>query len=171
MNDGNVSGLASGLAKAIKDLRRDVETLNRQMITMQPLMRLNRATCTGQITPTTEQDVPGCTLTININRPRTILLVIGIFDVEINSGSNTIFNGHLSLDGVNRAPDAVLENNDGVADVRATISQVWCPEIAAVGSHTIKLTAQRVTGTATCTVRATNTGLILGNAQVNHQPS
>ena len=74
-----------------------------------------------QTITTTEQDVPGTYMTLNV-MSGTTALVWGTFDIETTSAGGTTIIGRLALEGVNQTGEVILIDDNSQ---RWTLGQHW----------------------------------------------
>ncbi len=104
----------------------------------------------------TQIDIVGATLTLP---SAGTYLIWGVFDVQFpaNTGADTFF-GSLSVNGVIQPYSVSVKDDNTASGPRGTITGVWL--VTGVGAgHIAKLRGQRSTGTGTCTIGLTSSGI------------
>lgn len=101
------------------------------------------------------QDVAGCSVTFVTEAANAAFIAYGVFDMSMGATSNSTGVGILDVDGTDESRQAIF--NGQTSGVRASVMQVWNGVLAAAGSHTFKLQAQRAVGAGAINVNTTHT--------------
>lgn len=108
------------------------------------------------LTTTVNTAMTGSSITFSTVSAAANVLVIGVWDVGVNTAANGNFTGTLQVDGVT-APESSVFMID-TANTRQTVSQAWCVTLSGSGSHTLALFGQiSLAGSASC--RGTQGGI------------
>lgn len=113
---------------------------------------------TGTLTlSTSDQDVPGSTITFSVTGAHAFALVVGTFDFQPTVSSAAINGvGKLSADGTTQTEQAIWTDNG--ANSRACVSQSWTVPLTA-GSHTLKLRATKTGAAGTHVTNSSHTNM------------
>lgn len=115
--------------------------------------RLQVACDSALVVTTTTTDVPGMTITIVTTRDNVSCEALGTLDIQAVGAdplTGTVV-GQLDIDGVKPTNQIIWDagtNSTTTDGARNQPSQSWVFVLASAGSHTIKIMANRVAGTA-----------------------
>lgn len=115
-----------------------------------------QAASTGNLTvSTSDQDVPGVSLTFVSPVRDSVVIAWGVIDIETNGASDT-FVGELWVDDGPEVHQVIWQGTG-----RATIGQTWRPVLLEGDSHILKLSCYKLGTANTVTVNGTNTKLVV----------
>lgn len=110
--------------------------------------------CDASLTVTTViTDVSGLSLTFTTTRDNVTVDAIAFLDAEAVGADplTGVLVGRLDVDDVEESAQIIWDagaNNTTADDMRTMVGQSWVFTLASAGSHTVKIVANRVGGTA-----------------------